>query len=103
MTAFGGRVVRAARVMHGKTSLVEHDGSALYRDVDSPFTAMRYHSLVVDRQSLPAELRVTASTDDGVVMGVAHRELPIHGVQFHPESIGTPLGVRVLGNFLELG
>jgi anthranilate synthase/aminodeoxychorismate synthase-like glutamine amidotransferase len=100
-TAFGGRVARAPSPMHGKTSLVRHDGSVLYEGIDSPFTAMRYHSLVVDDASLPGCLRVTARTDDGVVMGLAHVERPIYGVQFHPESIGTPSGVRLLRSFMQ--
>jgi anthranilate synthase component II len=98
--AFGGRVVRAPTIMHGKTSLVMHDGSALFVGMPQPFEAMRYHSLVLDRASLPDCLAVTAQTEDGVIMAVAHREHPIYGVQFHPESIGSPLGRRLIENFL---
>lgn len=97
---FGGRVSRAQRVMHGKASLVEHDHGPLYDGVSSPFLAGRYHSLIVDPGSLPVELVVTASTKEGEVMGIRHRDLPIEGVQFHPESILTPDGRRILGNFL---
>jgi anthranilate synthase/aminodeoxychorismate synthase-like glutamine amidotransferase len=98
--AFGGRVVRAPQVMHGKTSLVEHDGAGLFAGLPSPLRVMRYHSLVVDAQSLPDALIVTSRTQDGVCMSVAHREWPLVGVQFHPESIGTQDGKRLLGNFL---
>ncbi len=100
--AFGGRIVRAREVMHGKTSRVLHDGSALFSGVPRPFEAMRYHSLVGDPGSLPDCLVVTARTEDGVIMGVRHRRYPIHGVQFHPESVGTPDGKRLLRNFLFL-
>ena len=98
--AFGGRVIRATQAMHGKTSTVSHDGSALFNEVGNPFTAMRYHSLMLDPVTLPGCLRVTARTEDGIIMGVEHKEFPIHGVQFHPESIGTSMGVRMLRNFL---
>ena len=97
---FGGRVVRAGRVMHGKTSLVHHDGRGVFAGVADPFTATRYHSLVVERSSLPAALEVTAWTDDDTVMGVRHRDLPIEGVQFHPESILTVVGHRLVANWL---
>jgi anthranilate synthase/aminodeoxychorismate synthase-like glutamine amidotransferase len=100
--AFGGRVVRAPQVMHGKTSPIRHDGSALFHGLESPFVAMRYHSLIVEEGSLPGCLQITARTDDGLIMGLRHRELPIHGVQFHPESIGTPGGGLLLRNFLRL-
>lgn len=100
--AFGARIARAPRVMHGKTSPVFHDGSHLFRGIDSPAIAMRYHSLVVDPSSIPSCLMVNARTDDGVVMGIVHRDLPIHGVQFHPESIGTPCGTQILANFFGL-
>lgn len=99
-SAFGGRVVRANRVMHGKRSPVEHDGSGLFRGLPSPFTATRYHSLIAEAASLPDCLTVNAWTDDGVIMGVAHRSLAVYGVQFHPESIATEHGQRLLGNFL---
>jgi anthranilate synthase component 2 len=98
--AYGGRVVRAQQPMHGRTSLVRHRRSGLFRDIPSPLTACRYHSLVLDRASLPACLDVTAWTDDGTVMGIAHREWPVFGVQFHPESILTEAGSELLANFL---
>jgi anthranilate synthase/aminodeoxychorismate synthase-like glutamine amidotransferase len=98
--AYGGRVVRAERPMHGRTSLVRHRRSGLFRDIPSPLTACRYHSLVLDRASLPTCLDVTAWTDDGTVMGIAHREWPVFGVQFHPESILTEAGSELLANFL---
>ena len=100
--AFGGKIVHATEVMHGKTSMVEHDGSGLFIDIPSPYRVTRYHSLVVERDSLPAELEVTAWTDDGEIMGLRHRELPVVGVQYHPESILTEHGHRLLKNFLEL-
>jgi anthranilate synthase/aminodeoxychorismate synthase-like glutamine amidotransferase len=98
--AFGGAVVAAPRLMHGKTSDVHHDGTGIYRGLPDPFVATRYHSLVVDPDSVPDVLMVTASTDDGVVMGLRHRSLAVEGVQFHPESILTPSGPGLLGNFL---
>jgi anthranilate synthase/aminodeoxychorismate synthase-like glutamine amidotransferase len=98
--AFGGRVVRAPRVMHGKISEVLHEGRGVFRDLPSPLVATRYHSLVVEPETLPACLMVTARTDRGEIMGLEHRELPVFGVQFHPESIMTPEGKRLLGNFL---
>jgi anthranilate synthase/aminodeoxychorismate synthase-like glutamine amidotransferase len=98
--AYGGRVVRAQRPMHGRTSLVRHRRSGLFRGIPSPLTACRYHSLVLDRASLPTCLDVTAWTDDGTVMGIAHREWPVFGVQFHPESILTEAGSELLANFL---
>ncbi|HYE49283.1 MAG TPA: aminodeoxychorismate/anthranilate synthase component II [Azospirillaceae bacterium] len=100
--AFGGRVVRAPVPMHGKVSQVRHDGRGLMRGLPSPFAATRYHSLIVERESLPAELEVTAELEDGMIMALAHRTLPIHGVQFHPESIASENGHRILGNFLEV-
>jgi anthranilate synthase component 2 len=100
--AFGGRIVRAPQIMHGKLSAIEHDGEGLFRDLPSPFSATRYHSLIAEPDSLPPCLRVTARTADGVIMAVRHLELPIHGVQFHPESIETEHGHRLLSNFLEL-
>jgi anthranilate synthase/aminodeoxychorismate synthase-like glutamine amidotransferase len=98
---FGGEVVRAPAVMHGKTSWISHDGQGVFRGLPEPFEATRYHSLVVDPASVPAELEVTATAEDGTVMGLRHRELPIEGVQFHPESILTVGGHRLLANFLE--
>ena len=97
---FGGRVVRAERVMHGKTSWVRHTGAGVLHGLPDPFAATRYHSLVVDRASLPDVLEVTAEAEDGVIMGLRHRTWPIEGVQFHPESVLTPEGGRLLGNFL---
>ena len=100
--AFGGEVVRARALMHGKTSPVHHGGEGVFEGLDDGFTAARYHSLSVRRDTLPASLQVTAWTDDGEIMGLVHVERPIHGVQFHPESIATPEGRRILANFLKL-
>ena len=100
--AFGGRVVGAPYVMHGKLSAIHHGGLGVFRGLPSPFEATRYHSLVVERDSLPDCLEVTAETDDGVIMGVAHRTLPVHGVQFHPESIASEHGHALLKNFLDI-
>ncbi len=97
---FGGRVVRAARLMHGKSSLVTHDGKGIFADLPHPFEVIRYHSLAVERATLPAELAVTAEADDGEIMGVRHREFTVDGVQFHPESFGTVGGEAVFRNFL---
>ena len=99
--AFGGSVVRAPHLMHGKTSAVSHDGRGVFRGVSQPFVAGRYHSLVV-ADPLPEPLEAAARTEDGTIMGVRHRELPIHGVQFHPESVLTAAGRQLLQNFLEL-
>lgn len=98
--AFGGRVVRAGRVMHGKTSPVSHDGRGVFTGLDNPFDGMRYHSLVVEMESLPDCLEATAFTDQGELMGIRHRKLPVEGVQFHPESIMTGVGMILLHNFL---
>ena len=100
---FGGQVVRAKVLMHGKTCPVIHDGSGVFAGIPSPFTATRYHSLIVPEESLPAELVVNARAPDGTVMGLRHATLPIHGVQFHPESIASEHGHVLLANFLELG
>ena len=100
--AFGGEVVRAKSLMHGKTSPIEHEGQSVFKGLPSPFTATRYHSLAVRRESLPDVLKVTAWTADGEIMGLAHRTRPIHGVQFHPESIATEHGHDLLANFLDL-
>jgi anthranilate synthase component 2 len=100
--AFGGRIVRAPELMHGKVSDVRHQGDALFDDIPSPFIATRYHSLIAEETSLPDCLVVTARTDDGTIMAARHRDLPIHGVQFHPESIETRHGHRLLRNFLAL-
>ena len=97
---FGGRVVRAPQIMHGKTSMVRHGGAGVMAGLPDPFEATRYHSLVVERDSLPDVLEVTAETDDGIIMGLRHRSLPVEGVQFHPESILTTEGHDLLGNFL---
>ena len=100
--AFGGKIVRARKLRHGKSSPIRHDGKGVLRGIKSPFEATRYHSLVADRKSLPKNLEVTAqSTDDNEIMGVRHREFPIEGVQFHPESILTVPGHRIIANFLE--
>jgi anthranilate synthase/aminodeoxychorismate synthase-like glutamine amidotransferase len=97
---YGGRVERAPHVMHGKTSEITHDGQGVFAGVPSPFTATRYHSLVVARDSVPDVLEISAESEDGLVMGLRHREFPIEGVQFHPESILTESGHALLGNFL---
>jgi anthranilate synthase/aminodeoxychorismate synthase-like glutamine amidotransferase len=98
--AFGGRVVRASRLMHGKTSPVTHDGRTIFTGLSNPFDAMRYHSLLVETESLPKCLEVSAQTAEGEIMGLRHREFPIEGVQFHPESIGTGEGKQLLNNFV---
>jgi anthranilate synthase component 2 len=100
--AMGGKVVRAPVPMHGKLSAIHHDGTGIFAGLPNPFDATRYHSLIVERSSLPASLRVTAETDDRLIMGLAHRERPVHGVQFHPESIASTAGHALLGNFLKL-
>jgi len=100
--AFGGRVIRAAKVMHGKTSEIEHDNKTIFRGLPRPFTATRYHSLIVERKSLPNCLEISAETADGTIMGVRHRKLLVEGVQFHPESVLTNAGFRLLENFLAL-
>jgi anthranilate synthase component 2 len=100
--AFGGRVVRAGEIVHGKLGTIGHRGSGVFRGIPSPFNATRYHSLIVDRASLPEALAVTAALADGTIMGLEHRALPIHGVQFHPESIASEHGRKLLGNFLDL-
>jgi len=98
--AFGGRIVRAQRVMHGKLSTVTHDGRGVFAGLPSPFTATRYHSLAIERASLPGCLEISATSEDGEIMGVRHRELPVEGVQFHPEAILTEHGHALLANFL---
>ena len=100
--SFGGEIVQAPTLMHGKTSWIEHDGSGLFRDLPNPFEATRYHSLTVDPPSFPESLVVTARTDDGVIMALQHRRWPMWGVQFHPESILTRVGKPLLANFLAL-
>ena len=99
--AFGGQIIRARSIMHGKVSSIEHDGSGVLRGIASPFEATRYHSLVIERESCPEELVITARSGDGEIMAVRHRKFPIEGVQFHPESILTQVGKTLLGSFLE--
>jgi len=99
---YGGEVVRAERLMHGKTSMIHHEGKSVFKGLSNPFEATRYHSLIVKKETLPACLEVTAWTDDGIIMGLKHKELNVHGVQFHPESILTDEGKQLLKNFLEL-
>lgn len=100
--AFGGKVVRAPQPVHGKTEQISHDGTGLFRDIPSPFQATRYHSLVVEEASLPSVLKATAFSPDGLIMALEHRDLPIFGVQFHPESIASEHGRTLLGNFLSI-
>ena len=100
--AFGGQVVHADRLMHGKTSEIHHDGSGVFAGLPNPFSATRYHSLIVAPETLPGELAVSAKTAEGEIMGLQHREFPIHGVQFHPESILTTEGRKLLANFLRV-
>ena len=95
-------MVRAPKPMHGKLSAMRHDGSGVFKGLPNPFNATRYHSLIVERPSLPESLRVTAETDDGIIMGLAHKTRPVHGVQFHPESIASQSGHDLLKNFLNL-
>ena len=99
--AFGARIARARSIMHGKTSEIDHDGKGIFSGLDARFEATRYHSLVIDEASCPEALEITARTDDGEIMGVRHRQLPVEGVQFHPESILTHVGKQLLQNFLE--
>ena len=100
--AFGGKVVRAAKLMHGKTSEVEHDGRSIFAGLATPMTCTRYHSLIVQEKGLPEELEVSARTADGTIMGLRHRQFPVEGVQFHPESVLTHDGKRLIQNFLEM-
>ena len=100
--AEGGKVIRAQSLMHGKTDRISHSGVGVFKDIPSPFTATRYHSLAIERSSLPNTLEVTAWTADGEIMGVQHKDRPLHGVQFHPESIATEYGHEMLANFLDL-
>ena len=100
--AFGGQVVRANEIVHGKMGTMHHDNHSVFKGLPSPFEATRYHSLIVDRDSLPDELEITGALEDGTIMGLAHKELPIHGVQFHPESIRSEHGHAMLQNFLDL-
>jgi anthranilate synthase/aminodeoxychorismate synthase-like glutamine amidotransferase len=100
--AFGGKIIRAPKLFHGKTSQIRHDGGGVFRGLPNPFTATRYHSLIVERKSLPADLQVTAETDDDIIMGMQHKHYPLMGVQFHPESVLTDSGKQLLKNFLSL-
>jgi anthranilate synthase/aminodeoxychorismate synthase-like glutamine amidotransferase len=100
--AFGGKVVRAPKLFHGKTSSIHHDGKGVFRNLADPFAATRYHSLIVERKSLPRELTITAQTEDGIIMGFRHRRHKLEGVQFHPESVLTESGKQLLKNFLSL-
>ena len=100
--AYGGKIVRAPKLFHGKTSRIRHDGKGVFADLANPFTATRYHSLIVERKSLPRELEITAETDDGIIMGLQHRRYKLTGVQFHPESVLTESGKQLLQNFLAL-
>jgi len=100
--AFGGKIVRAPRLFHGKTSPIAHDGKGIFRGLPNPFTATRYHSLIVERGSLPRSLEISAETSDGIIMGLRHRQFKVEGVQFHPESVLTDSGKQILRNFLEL-
>ena len=99
---FGGKVIRAPQPMHGKISAITHEATSVFTGLPSPFNATRYHSLIVEEATLPPALRVTARTEDGLIMGLVHRELPVHGVQFHPESIASEHGHDILRNFLDL-
>ena len=99
--AFGGEIIKAGKLMHGKTSEVRHDGKTLFKDLPNPFTATRYHSLVLNRKTLPDCFEISAESDDNEIMGIRHKELPVEGVQFHPESILTPNGKDLLKNFIE--
>ena len=99
---YGGKIVRADRLMHGKTSPILHEGAGIFRDLPNPFEATRYHSLIVERESLPPELEVTAETKEREIMGIRHKEHPVQGVQFHPESILTEAGRKLLANFLRM-
>ncbi|MBW1896771.1 MAG: gamma-glutamyl-gamma-aminobutyrate hydrolase family protein, partial [Deltaproteobacteria bacterium] len=100
--ALGGRVVAAAKLMHGKVSQIHHDGRGVFREVSDPFVATRYHSLAVEKKSLPSCLEISATAEDGEIMGLRHKEYSVHGIQFHPESILTEEGMNILENFLTL-
>lgn len=100
--AFGGDIIKASQIMHGKISEIHHDGKGVFKNIESPFEATRYHSLVIKKETLPQELEISAWTDDGEIMGVRHKKYDIEGVQFHPESILTFVGKKILGNFLEI-
>lgn len=100
--AFGGNIVRAGRLMHGKTSMINHDGKGIFAGIPNPFQAIRYHSLIIERETIPDCLEITAETDMGEIMGVRHKDMPIEGVQFHPESVLTEHGMDLLRNFLKM-
>ena len=100
--SFGGQVVRAGKLMHGKTSEISHDGKTIFHNLPDPFSATRYHSLAIDRESLPDCLEVSAEAEDGEIMGLRHRQYPVEGIQFHPESILTNVGMNILKNFLSI-
>lgn len=100
--AFGGRIIKAKKIMHGKTSMITHDNKTIFSNIPNPFEATRYHSLVIEKQTLPDVLEVSAVSEDGEIMGVRHRKFPIEGVQFHPESILTKHGKKILDNFLRI-
>lgn len=100
--AFGGKIIRAPKLFHGKTSEIHHDGKTIFHNLPMPFTATRYHSLIVERKSVPRELKITAETKDGIIMGLRHRRFPVEGIQFHPESVLTSSGKQLLQNFLAL-
>ena len=100
--AFGGKVIRAPKIMHGKTSRIQHDNKTVFKDLPQDFVATRYHSLIVERDTLPSSLEVSAETSDGIIMGLRHREMKIEGVQFHPESVLTDSGFRLMENFLTI-
>jgi para-aminobenzoate synthetase component 2 len=100
--AFGGRVIRAPELMHGKTSEIQHDGKTIFQGLPNPFSATRYHSLIVERSNLPTCLEISATTSDGLIMGLRHKEMKVEGVQFHPESVLTNAGKQLLSNFLRL-
>ena len=100
--AFGGDVIRAPELRHGKTSMIRHDNTGIFKGLENPFEAVRYHSLIADVSTLPSALEVTARTDDGLIMGIKHKTSPIHGVQFHPESVLTHAGKQLLENFLDI-
>jgi len=101
-SSFGGKIIKASRLMHGKTSLIFHDGKTIYKNIPNPFEAVRYHSLLIERETLPQCLEISAQTEEGEIMGIRHKTFPIEGVQFHPESIMTKYGKLILKNFLEL-
>lgn len=99
--AYGGKIIRSQKVMHGKSSKISHDGKGVFADLPNPFSAIRYHSLGVERESLPKELEVTATSEDGEIMGLRHRELPVEGVQFHPESVLSESGLQLIKNWVK--